>query len=432
MSHYKSFKDFRDEISLIAVAYELGYRIDKSKGRGVPSFVLTDHNGYEIDRIYIFNPNDNGKANFWRRNPGPGRNTAGDVVQFIKENITSFPENAGARNEVDAINRVCLRMTNSVVDMNVVMGKDNMAYINRPIRAFNLQDFEREKGNWQKAMRFFSERGIDKHIAELFKDNYELVRDSKAVNNVKWKNLGFPYRLPGQADIVGYEIRGFGKYKNKAEGTDSTHACWQAYLGKNGTPDRIPVNEIDFIHIAESAYDIMSYVQLNEHRLELDRCVFISVGGTFTNELMHNLFSEYSHATPILHFDNDIAGTMYDIRAASILIGKQLRSTTIGDNVSFNLDGKEFTVEADKLSYDQFIKASGLSAEARPNLRIEKAPGDFKDWNEILQSAAEVEKEQRSQQTEKKPYKYGSTEKPTFGLSPEPDTEIDKPLTFRR
>ena len=45
MSHYKSFKDFRDEISLMAVAYELGYRIDKSKGRGVPSFVLPDHNG---------------------------------------------------------------------------------------------------------------------------------------------------------------------------------------------------------------------------------------------------------------------------------------------------------------------------------------------------------------------------------------------------
>ena len=432
MSHYKSFKDFRDEISLMAVAYELGYRVDKSKGRGAPSFVLTDQNRREIDRIYIFNPNDNSKSNFWRRNPGPGRSTAGDVVQFIKENITAFPENAGARNEVDAINRVCLRLSKSVVDMDIVMGKETMAYINRPIRAFNLQDFEREKGNWQKAMRFFIERGIDKHIAELFKDNYELVRDSKATNNVAWKNLGFPYRRPGQADIVGYEIRGFGKYKNKAEGTDSTHACWQAYLGKSGAPDRIPVGDIEYIHIAESAYDIMSYVQLNKHKLDLERSVFVSVGGTFTNELMHSLFRAYPHATPVFHFDNDIAGTMYDIRAASIFIGKQLRSTTAGDNVCFNLDGREFTVEADKLSYDQFIKASGLSAEARPKIRIEKAPGDFKDWNEILQSAAEAEKSQRSQNAQKKPYRFGAAAKPSTDLPPGPDPEDDKPLTFHR
>ena len=430
MSHYKSFKDFRDEISLMAVAYELGYRIDKSKGRGVPSFVLTDHNGYEIDRIYVFNPNDNGKANFWRRNPGPGRNTAGDVVQFIKENITSFPENAGARNEVDAINRVCLRLSNSVVDMSVVMGKDTMAYINRPIRAFSLMDFEREKGNWQKAMRFFQERGIDKHIAELFKDNYELIRDTKASNAVSWKNLGFPYRMPGQADIVGYEVRGFGKYKNKAEGTDSTHACWLAYIGSNGAPDRIPAIEIEQLHIAESAYDIMSYVQLHQGRLDFNRCLFISVGGTFSNELMHSLFKEYPQAVPVLHFDNDIAGTMYDIRAAAISIGKQLRSTTAGDNVVFNLDGKEFTVEADKLSYDQFIKASGLAADARPKVRIEKAPGDFKDWNEVLQSALEAEKSRREQKERKCPVfgKQPSASRSSDG----PDPEDDKTLTFKR
>ena len=424
MSHYKSFKDFRDEISLMAVAYELGYRIDRAKGKNVPSMVLTDHNRNEIDRIYVFNPNDNSKANFWRRHPGPGRSTAGDVVQFIKENITAFPENAGARNEVDAINRVCLRMSNSVVDMSVVMGKDNFAYINRPARAFNIQDFEREKGNWQKAMRFFIERGIDKHTAALFKDNYELVKDTKAVNAVAWKNLGFPYRRPGQAEIVGYEIRGFGKYKNKAEGTDSTHACWQAYLGSNGAPDRIPAFEIEYLHIAESAYDIMSYVQLHQGRLNLDRCVFVSVGGTFTNELMHNLFREYPSATPVLHFDNDIAGTMYDIRAASIYIGKQLRSTTSGDNVCFTLDGKEFTVEADKLSYDQFIKASGLSAAERPKIRIEKAPGEYKDWNEILQSAMDAEKTRQ---------KYiPSGPKKGSPSNPLPNPEEDTPLTFRR
>ena len=398
MSHYKSFQDFRNEISLMQVVYELGYRIDKSKGKKTPSFILTDGNKNEVDRLYIFNPNDNTKANFWRRNPGPGKFQAGDVIHFIKENISSFPEYVGARNEVDAINRVCLRLSNTVVDMSKVMGEEALRYINRPERPFNLEDFEREKGNWKKAMRFFKERGIDEQTAELFKDNYELIRDTKAQTKVSWKNLAFPYRRPGEALIVGYEVRGFGKYKSKSEGTDSSRACWQAYLGKNGAPDRIPVYDIDRIHIAESAYDMMSYVQLHQGRLDFDRTLFVSVGGTYTNELMTRLFNEYPHAVPVLHFDNDITGVMYDIRAAAIKMGKTLRSTTANGEVHFNLDGKEFTVNADNLSYDQFIKASGVSPDKRPDIRIEKAPGDFKDWNEVLQTAMKAEK------AEKKPY----------------------------
>ena len=294
MSHYKSFQDFRSEISLMQVVYELGYRIDKSKGKKTPSFILTDAQHNEVDRLYIFNPNDNGKANFWRRNPGPGQRQAGDVVHFIKENISSFPEYVGARNEVDAINRVCLRLSNSVIDMSKVMGEETLRYINRPERTFNLQDFEREKGNWQKAMRFFKERGIDEHIAELFKDNFELVRDTKAETKISWKNLAFPYRRPGEAEIVGFEVRGFGKYKSKSEGTDSSRACWQAYLGKNGAPDRIPVQDIDCLHIAESAYDIMFYVQLHQGRLDFERTLFAKrkrqcLGGVASESLPHRL-----------------------------------------------------------------------------------------------------------------------------------------------
>lgn len=64
MSHYKSFQEFRDAISLMQVVYELGYRIDKSKGKKTPSFILKDDHYNEIDRLYIFNPHDNTKANF--------------------------------------------------------------------------------------------------------------------------------------------------------------------------------------------------------------------------------------------------------------------------------------------------------------------------------------------------------------------------------
>jgi len=66
------------------------------------------------------------------------------------------------------------------------------------------------------------------------------------------------------------------------------------------------------------------------------------------------------------------------------------------------LDGKEFSVPADKLSYNQFIQASGLSADARPKIKIEKAPGDFKDWNEVLQTAMAAEKAQKKPYTPEK------------------------------
>ena len=109
MSYQKSFQDFKAEISFIAVLEELGYKLDKSKGRAAPSYVLLDANKKEMDRVYIFKPNDNANSNYFRRNPGPGRGRGGDVVGFIRENISSFPEYVGARNEVDAVNRVCYR-----------------------------------------------------------------------------------------------------------------------------------------------------------------------------------------------------------------------------------------------------------------------------------------------------------------------------------
>lgn len=396
MAYSNSFQYYREKITIMEVAYELGYRHDASKGKKTPSFVLYDNNHHEMDRIYINHPNDNTKAIYWRRNPGPGRLSYGDVVQFIRENINSFSESAGARNEIDAVNKVCQRLSNSTVDMQVIMGRGQI-YHGESNRTFNLDDFEREKGNWKKAMRFLSERGIDEHTAALFKDNFELIRDTKADNKVSWKNLAFPYRRPGETDIVGFEIRGFGKFKSKAEGSDSTRACWQAYLGTKGAeglPSTVPAFEIEQIHIAESAYDVMSYVQLHQGRLDLEHSLFVSVGGTFTNELMQRLFMAYPEATPVLHFDNDITGVMYDIRAAAIKAGKTLRSTTANGEVCFHYGDKQFTVPADNLSYNQFIKAANLHSEDRPKVKIEKAPGDFKDWNEVLQAAMQAEKTQ--------------------------------------
>ena len=116
---------------------------------------------------------------------------------------------------------------------------------------------------------------------------------------------------------------------------------------------------------------------------------------------------------------------MYDIRAASIKAGKVLRTTTANGEVVFHMNDKQFSVPADQLSYNQFIQASGLNSEARPKVVIEKAPGEFKDWNEVLQTAMMAEKEQ--QKSYKENPGYGTLNTPA--TNPEEEAE---PRKFHR
>ena len=404
-----TFQEIRERVSIMQVAGELGYEFDKSSGYSQPCFVLKN-GSKEEDKIYIKNPNNYGKSLYWRRNPSPGREKFGDVVQFIRENIRAFSEYVTARNEIDAVNRICARLANAPMDNAEIMKNVLKQEREHANRVFTINDYDREPGNWEKAMRFFRDRGIGEDTARLFKDNFELVRDTKVPREkVWWHNLGFPYRRAGSPEIAGYEIRGFGSYKNKAAGTDSTHACWQAYVGRLGTPENIPYSQIEQLHVAESAYDAMSYVQLHQGRLDLDHSVFVSVGGTFTNELMAELFRQYPGARPVLHFDNDYAGIMYDIRAACIYLNLPMKATVAEGDVRFNVGEKAFSIPQDQLSYDRFIK-SAVSHTDRPDIRIEKSPGDFKDWNEVLQTAMAAEKT-RLKPEDKRPA-YGSMQRP--------------------
>lgn len=415
MNKGRTFKDYRSLICIEQVVKELGYVQDLAAGKKVPAYVLKDGN-IEIDKVYITNKTDNDNSLFWRRNPGPGRVKYGDVIEFIRENLRSFSESAGARNEVDAINKICQRLSNTPYEQE----NSGQYMSDGTTRVFDIKQYDRLVDDWEKSMRFFQPRGIDASTVKLFKDNFELIRDEKNPK-MKWHNLGFPYRRPGEPNIVGYEIRGFGKYKSKAEGTDSTLGCWTAYLGKTGTPDNIPTWQIKKIHLAESAYDAISYVQLNKGKLDFETEVFVSVGGTFTNAMMVKLLDTYPAATPVLHFDNDMTGVMYDIRVAAIKAGVALHTGNVGDEIRFNWGEKAFSIPADKLTYKEFIKASGLPTDKRPEVVIEKAPEGFKDWNEILQTAFDVEKET------KKYYNTGK-ESGTF-RNPAPNPENQEPKT---
>ena len=380
MANY-TFEDYKQRVSIMQVALELGYRFDRSKGSSQPSFVLYDDKGQETDRIYIKNPRNNAIQGYWRRSMTNGQ-SKGDLIGFVRENISQFPEYSTARNEIDAINKVLARMAGVVIDNNELLKNFLDALKEKSVKPFALDRYEREPGNVNSAMKFLLPRGIDKETADLFRNSFEMIRDKEG--KADFKNLAFPFRRPGEEEVVGYEIRGFRGFKSKAEGSDSTHGCWMAYLGDTPQRDRY----ISELHFAESALDVMAFVQLNKDNLDLNECLFVSFGGSFAKEQMKGVLNTFPEAKPVLHFDNDPTGVIYDCETACIMEDKNIRHTKRGEEMLFTVGERSFSIPLDKLSYNKFREASGL----RPRLQLWKAPGGFKDWNDITIAQMEMSK----------------------------------------
>ncbi len=81
MNNQLSFKELKDRVSIMQVAMDLGYVLDKSKGNSQPSFVLMSGGKEETDRIYIKNPNNPSIQGYWRR----GSYSKGDVISFVDD-----------------------------------------------------------------------------------------------------------------------------------------------------------------------------------------------------------------------------------------------------------------------------------------------------------------------------------------------------------
>lgn len=369
-----TFEDYKERISIMEVAIDLGYKFDKSVGRTQPCFVLSDNNGREMDKIYIKNPQNNAIQGYWRRTLS-GKHGSGDLIGFVKENIRLFPEHINARNEIDAINKVLARFANVIDKPDYKMQEFIQENKNWQPKVFNEDRFLKfQEGKVDQAMKFLTQRGISREIVQLFSNNFEIVKDQESPRN--YKNIGFPYTLPGEEKTNGYELRGYGGFKSKAEGTDSTKSSWQAYLGNNKSL-------ISQLHFAESALDIMAFVEIYKDRLNLEECLFISFGGTFSEAQLQGLRNKYPGGTLNLHFDNDLNGIVYDCRTAAILKGENLKCKSDGNDIYFSIKEKTFNIPIESFSFNTFKnKLGGLGDE----IIVFKAPSPYKDWNDVLMS----------------------------------------------
>lgn len=362
------FKALKERVGIDDVAYSLGYRINRAAGVGrYIEMIQPDGKGGHIDSIVIRNPN-NKVAQYYFRHSRMG---GGDVVAFITEKINLFQETG--RNKWEIAGKVLRRLANEPVS-----GIDDSSYLGR---SSGRQGFDPERWETQpmtehlaNGMSYLSPRGLSAETLNAFAPHIVRVRDRQS-EKFKDFNIGFPYHEPGSDTVVGYEIRGFAKYKIKAAGTNSSTAAWIADLSVNKNP-----YAIRNVYFGESAYDIMAFYQANKPRIDTETSVFVSIGGSFSDRQIKGIMNHYANAKAVDCFDNDLAGQVYGIRMAGLLDNKSLHLVRTNGGVRLSVEGKDILLPPGKENLTELSRHVRFSGRVRQW----KPPSEFKDWNDVV------------------------------------------------
>lgn len=373
------YKEAKRKVSIIEILVRWGYKYDKSKGAVSPNFVLRDEQGKEIDRVVITHPQEPEKQGYWRRGGAKG-----DLISFIREHQNQFP--VVGRNEVDTVNKVLALLMGQDFPGKPSLPRSNdnhpfdlNAYVDiQGIRApqpFDLATIERLPGeeHIDQLIGFFATRGITKETVETFAPYIELVGI----------NIGFPYRVPGSEEVVGYELRGLRGFKGKAEGTNSTTGLWMAdFIADH------PSWAVRKVYFFESALDAMAFWQLNHDKISTEPIVLASTGGSFSDQQIIRTMAYYKNAQAVDCFDNDAQGRIYGCRMVALvelpLTGQEtegLKVTVNAGVVHFQLNGKQFEMAVDLMDVDTFRAITGIYNN---KVEVWKAPKGYKDWNEVI------------------------------------------------
>ena len=369
MKQTVNFKDLKTKVGVDDIAYYLGYRLDRSAGVGrYIEMVLPDTTGHK-DKLIIKNPKEKAAQTYFRRNGAKG----GDVVSLIRENLNSFHESG--RNEWEIIGKVMARFANEPIpDYGDSLYLAKAGYSDNRVFDPKLYETKEIGSDLSEVMAFFAQRGINEETVAVFAPFIKQIRDS-CHTTYKQFNIGFSYTEAGKDKVVGYEIRGFGSFKSKAAGTNSTTGAWIADLSQGGEPA-----DIRNVYFAESAYDIMAFYQLNHLRLDAAHSVFVSLGGTFSDGQVKGIMSHYSEAKAMDCFDNDLAGRIYGIRMAALLEGIRMNIHKEDSEVKITIGDKNFNIPNDQLSIRELRKHVNI----RYNVGEWKAAENYKDWNDQL------------------------------------------------
>ena len=366
--HQVDFKALKAKVGIDDIAYSLGYQIDRKAGLGrYVELVLPDGAGGRKDTIIVSHIHDKAQQTFFRRN-----SQHGDVISFIQENANSF--GISGRNNWDIISKVMAKFADQPIEEKAHRTYADISDASKPF-APKLYHTEPILQNIDAAQYIFRQRSIKRETIQTFAPWIQRVKDTRF--NSDYFNVGFPYVQPGSDKVEGYEIRGYGSFKRKATGTNSTTAAWIVDFSQNHNPQ-----DIKNVYFAESAYDIMAFYQANKARLQakLDQSVFVSIGGTFSNQQVGGIMNYYANARAVDCFDNDVPGRIYGMRMVSVVEKVPLNIVQTDDAIRVSHNGQEHQLDPQKATLNSLRSFIRFKRE----FGVEKAPTAYKDWNDVV------------------------------------------------
>jgi len=431
-----TFEDFVDRIDMKELLDYAGYHFYRKDGLRYPAFVRLDNEGRRIkgDKFIV---TAGGKGCF-----KPPEQKVYNVISFIKEHPYLFAEHGETSNPNRLVNIVCNKVLGRPVPAEWESIKEDARQVTFSIKDYDVVHYDREdKENTKQFYPYFKQRGIDLLTQAAFADHILLSTYLRRQDGRQFQNIAFPMTKPNGEEIVGLEERSIkhkdgSSYKGKALGTDSVHGMWIA------SPAKTPLDKALTVYWFESAYDAMAYYQIirksiqedkgtaraemqeggmtpeeGEKRLKhlswlqrrLNESVFISTGGSPSEQQFRGILDATPKADHFLGFDADKAGIMYSCNFLMQKNGRFFNSYTLDNGPLVFIDRKDgnsdrYDFDLKDLTLESFAEKLGL--DIRGIFRL--APSDgYKDWNDQLldkrmdQSKEETDEITLEEQTEK-------------------------------
>lgn len=356
-----SFDYYKDHVPILQVAEALGYQLNKKAGRNPLEYKHPNYNTIVIGNL-------NGRQRYFTRHESENR---GSVIDFVKYRLNLFHEYYSRESE--GINKVLASFAGVPFP-----SPTKRQWLNEK-KPFDLKDFKTTKPDLKDLVYLSHHRGLSQDTLSTFIPYIQVVKARHKAS----ADIGFPYRIPGNNEIVGFELVNY-LFKAHARGSNKSAALWTADLTGTDFPPKV--------FIAESAIDAMSFYQLFKQKHQLDQAAFMSTGGYPTDTQLRNLMNHYPESHVNTLFDNDLSGHFYDIRTACIKANKALKIYHDQCVYKFQYNNRSsFALPEEKVSLSNFRKESRL----RSGIRVHKAEG--KDFNEMLM--------ERTQQHESRTFK---------------------------
>lgn len=432
-----TYEDYKSRVDIRELLEYAGYHFSRRDGIRYPTYVKLDSNNKRVkgDKFIV---TANGKCCF---KPPEQRNY--NVISFIKEHPDSFPDYEPGMDKDRLVNVVCRRLLGQPQDIQHSAAGSSLPDIPFDLNDYDVVKYDRnDKDNYKQFFPYFKQRGIDLMTQAAFADNIMLATNTKRKDGRRFTNIAFPFRTPLSDAIVGLEVRSVkhsdgSSFKGKALGTDSVNGLWIA------SPHKTPLADAKDVHWFESAYDAMAYYQIirksiaqDKHYVKeelkegeitpehaevriafLDRLmkryndsVYLSTGGSPSEQQMKGILKVTSGANHCLNFDNDKAGQLYCFNFLMHREGRYFNSyatpegnvgfidrTKPGQNERHDFDPKKTTLE-------EFCTQMGLKMDGV----YRAGPSEFyKDWNDQLLDIRMEEQQEEVSETEEEGREQG-------------------------